>query len=75
MTPRDRLAVLRRLFTEQPGPITTGMAHRYYQAQGIAPHRATARGDLKTLVDQGLVYTTGPDHDIRFWLKTSGGGR
>lgn len=75
MTPRDRLAVLRRLFKEQPGPITTGMAHAYYRAQGIAPHRTTARKDLHTLVKQGLLTATGPEDNRRFWLRTMGGGR
>lgn len=75
MTPRDRLAVLRRLFKEQPGPITTGMAHDYYKAKGIAPNRGTARGDLKTLVEQGLLYTTGDDSNRKFWLKKHGGSR
>jgi len=75
MTPRDRLAVLRRLFKEQPSPITTGMAHAYYRAQGISPHRSTARGDLATLVQQGLIYWTGPTDNRKFWLKSIGGGR
>jgi hypothetical protein len=75
MTARGRLAVLRRLFEQQPGPITTGMVHAHYQAQGIAPQRTTARMDLKMLVAQGLLYETGPDDDRKFWLKPAGGGR
>ncbi|MEU9000488.1 hypothetical protein [Streptomyces sp. NPDC048551] len=76
MTPRDRLAVLRRLFKEQPGPITTGMAHAYYRAHGIAPHRSTARRDLAVLVRQGLIVVTGDEYNARrFWLRTMGGGR
>lgn len=75
MTPRDRLAILRMLFRDQPGPITTGMVHEHYQAKGIAPSRTTARQDLKTLVLQDLIYATGPQDDRKFWLKTSGGGR
>lgn len=74
MTARDRLAVLRRLVKEQPGPITTGMAHGYYLAKGVAPNRSTARADLHTLVRQGLLTVTGPENDRRFWLRSVGGG-
>ena len=75
MTPRDRLAVLRAMFRDRQGPITTGMVHDWYRAKGIAPHRTTARGDLKTLVEQGLIYATGAQDDRKFWLRTLGGGR
>lgn len=76
MTPRDRLQVLRRLFRDQRGPITTGMVHQLYQAKGIAPLRATARQDLERLVREGLAYTTGPDNDRKYWLnRRDGGGR
>lgn len=75
MTSRDRLAVLRAMFRDRPGPITTGMVHEQYRAKGIATCRTTARQDLKTLVQQDLIYTTGPDNDRRFWLKTLEAGR
>lgn len=75
MTPRDRLAALRRYFRDWQGPITTGMVHDWYRAKGIASCRTTARQDLKTLVQEDLIYTTGPDNDRRFWLKTLEAGR
>lgn len=75
MTPRDRLAVLRRLFRDRPGPVTTGMVHEQYRAKGISSQRTTARHDLKTLVREGLIYTTGPDNDLKFWLRSIDGGR
>ncbi|MEU4947669.1 hypothetical protein [Streptomyces lavendulae] len=75
MTPRDRLAVLRRLFVEQPGPITTGMVVAYYQAAGMAPGRNTARHDLRRAQQQGLIYHTGADDNRRWWLRSIGGGR
>lgn len=75
MTPRDRLAVLRRLFRDRQGPVTTGMVHDYYRAKGISAQRTTARHDLKTLVRQGLIYAKGPDNDLKFFLKTLEAGR
>ncbi|MFD8577207.1 hypothetical protein ACFV1H_17980 [Streptomyces virginiae] len=72
MTARDRLHVLRRAVRDYPGPWRTGMAHRLYLAKGLAPQRSTARGDLNTLVRQGLLYPTGPSHDRKFWLKERG---
>ncbi len=75
MTARDRLAVLRRLFEQQPGPIRTGMVHRHYLALGIATQRSTARQDLERLVQNGLVYVIGAQNDRRYFLKTVGGGR
>ncbi|MFJ5804817.1 hypothetical protein [Streptomyces sp. NPDC093093] len=63
------------MFKEQPGPITTGMAHKYYMAKGVATQRSTARGDLHRLVAQGLLTVTGPENERRFWLRPTGGGR
>lgn len=75
MSARDRRAVLRRLFTERPGPVRTGEVCTYYQAQGLAPCRTTARTDLKTLERIGLIYATGPTDDRRWWLRAIGGNR
>ncbi|MEU6758021.1 hypothetical protein [Streptomyces sp. NPDC046685] len=75
MTARDRRAMLRRPFTEQPGPLRTGQVRAYYQAHGLAPCRTTARTDLKTLERLGLIYATGPTDDRRWWLRAIGGGR
>lgn len=75
MTAADRRAMLRRYFTEQPGPLRTGQVCTYYQANGLAPCRTTARKDLATLDRLGLIYATGPDHDRRWWLRAIGGGR
>ncbi|MFD4740562.1 hypothetical protein ACFWNQ_24840 [Streptomyces virginiae] len=75
MTPRDRLHVLRRAVRDYPGPWRTGMAHRLYLAKGIAQQRSTARGDLKALVSQGLMYAQGPRSDRRYFLKSIGDAR
>ncbi|MFD9569934.1 hypothetical protein ACFWBI_08830 [Streptomyces sp. NPDC059982] len=75
MSARDRLAVLRRLFEQQPGPLRTGQVTDYYRAHGIAPTRNTARHDLRTATEQGLIYSTGPTNDRRWWLRSIGGGR
>lgn len=72
MTGRDRLHVLRRLFRDQRGPITTGMVHTLYRNSGLAPSRTTARADLKTLVNEGLIYATGPTSNRKYWLKQTG---
>ncbi|MEW1638599.1 hypothetical protein AB0469_31645 [Streptomyces sp. NPDC093801] len=75
MTASDRRALLRRRFTEQPGPIRTGQVCKFYLAQGLEPCRTTARADLKTLERLGLIYATGPTDDRRWWLRAIGGAR
>ncbi|MFG2617755.1 hypothetical protein ACGFXC_09000 [Streptomyces sp. NPDC048507] len=75
MTARDRLTVLRRLFEQQPGPLRTGAIVTHYRVQGLAPGRNTVRHDLRRAVDRGLIYSTGPDNDRRWWLRSIGGGR
>ncbi|EST25801.1 hypothetical protein [Streptomyces roseochromogenus] len=42
--------------------ITTGRVMGLYQQLGIAPKRATARGDLKALARLGLLTEHGPRH-------------
>ncbi|MFB6809459.1 hypothetical protein [Streptomyces sp. NPDC056387] len=67
-----RLRLLRRLFRDHDGPVTTGMAHRLYQAKGI-PCRTTARRDLEELVREGLIHAVGPENDRKYLLTKDGG--
>lgn len=53
------------------GPIRTGSVMRLYARLGIAPKRATARGDLKTLVREGLLTEHGPSHQRHYALRTT----
>ncbi|MEU2568779.1 hypothetical protein [Streptomyces althioticus] len=53
------------------GLITTGAVMRLYARLGIAPKRATARGDLKTLARQGLITEHGPSHQRHYALRTT----
>ncbi|MFJ3173759.1 hypothetical protein ACIPJK_23670 [Streptomyces roseus] len=73
MSARDRLRVLRALFRDHDGPVTTGMAHHHYQAKGISPHRTTARADLELLARQGLIHAVGPENNRRYVLTKAGG--
>ncbi|MFJ3923073.1 hypothetical protein [Streptomyces sp. NPDC090022] len=71
MSAADRLAILRRLFRDHDGPITTGMAHREYQARGI-PCRTTARRDLEQLAREGLIHPVGAENDRKYLLTKVG---
>ncbi|MFJ1865489.1 hypothetical protein ACIOD1_12740 [Streptomyces sp. NPDC088097] len=75
MSARARIAVLHRLFVQQPGPIKTGSVVTYYQVQGLAPGRNTVRHDLRAAYQKGLIYHTGPENDRRWHLRSIGGGR
>ena len=72
MTPRDRLHVLRRLFRDRRGPITSGQVQAYYRAANLATGRTTARVDLKALASEGLIYSTGATNNRKYWLKETG---
>ncbi|MGW1804335.1 hypothetical protein [Streptomyces sp. NPDC002078] len=49
-------------------PITTGRVMRLYARLGIAPKRATARGDLKALARCGVLTEHGPHNQRRYAL-------
>ncbi|MGW4435909.1 hypothetical protein ACWELO_09130 [Streptomyces sp. NPDC004596] len=51
--------------------ITTGAVMRLYARLGIAPKRATARGDSKSLARQGLLTEHGPSHQRHYALRTT----
>ncbi|MFG2634353.1 hypothetical protein ACGFX8_10470 [Streptomyces sp. NPDC048362] len=48
--------------------LTTGHVMGLYHQLGIAPKRATARGDLKALARLGLLTEHGPRHQRRYTL-------
>ncbi|MER6430875.1 hypothetical protein ABT272_24515 [Streptomyces sp900105245] len=49
-------------------PITTGHVMRLYGQLGIAPKRATARGDLKALARCGVLTEHGPCNQRHYVL-------
>lgn len=52
----DRIARLAASVRRSTGEWTTGRVRRWYREAGIdAPKRATARGDLKRLVGDGVL--------------------
>jgi hypothetical protein len=67
---RELLAEIRRV----GGHITTGQAHRFYQATGHGPCRTTARKDLKHYVRRGVLAKRGPCDDREFALAPRKGG-
>ncbi|MCB5168050.1 hypothetical protein LG634_24885 [Streptomyces bambusae] len=75
-TRRDelRLAALRQLFAQQPGPLTTGQVWTYYRAHGLATCRTTARRDLEQLTREGLLTQLGPDNDRSYRMNLHTGG-
>ncbi|MFJ7018458.1 hypothetical protein ACIQUW_08935 [Streptomyces sp. NPDC101117] len=64
-------ALLSEAHRNPDGPVTTGSVMRLYGRLGIAPKRATARGDLKTLARQGLLIEHGPGHQRHYALSTT----
>lgn len=61
---RSLLAEIRRV----GGRITTGEAHRFYQATGHGPCRTTARKDLQYYARQGVLIERGPDNGRLYTL-------
>lgn len=72
-TERTRRRELLKEIRRTGGRITTGQAHRFYQATGHGPCRITARKDLAYWARRGVLTARGPDNRRAFTINYTKG--